>query len=413
MQFRDYLHRAIKDALLPHRNLPPRECQSPTGKRCSLCHAVNISYEDEVRVRTAALQSFWKAQFAHYPLEPLVPSPLGRYYRTVTKRKAFRARTGVTLGLIDPSRDARSGAFETLLCAIEPREHAGIYDVVRSALAKPYAEPLADRLLYVVVKGSYEKLTVIFSVKEISGEIITTANTLSKTLTRNVASVVSVFLLEGDPEGRYYLEMKGPFKADRMRKLYGAANITVRVCRKRFQFPPLSFTQVNLSLVDQLVSTIRTLLEPSPNAALYDLYCGYGLFGLCLGDRFGRVMGVESQHQSVEAARENAARQRVPNARFHQASITADSIAGIMRHARVDDVVLLDPPRGGTAAGVIEAIAARHPRTAVHLMCNINIAETEISRWLESGYALTRVIPFDMFPGTDEVELVVLLQRVP
>ncbi len=73
------------------------------------------------------------------------------------------------------------------------------------------------------------------------------------------------------------------------------------------------------------------------------------------------------------------------------------------------DVALLDPPRAGTMAGVIEALAARRPAKVLHIFCNIDIMPAELKRWEKGGYATSRVVPFDMFPGTSSMEIMVLL----
>ena len=72
--------------------------------------------------------------------------------------------------------------------------------------------------------------------------------------------------------------------------------------------------------------------------------------------------------------------------------------------------MLLDPPRGGTAEGVIEVLAAKRPGRVVHLFCDIDIMPAEIRRWEASGYVREKVIPFDMFPGTSTIEVVTLLR---
>ena len=42
------------------------------------------------------------------------------------------------------------------------------------------------------------------------------------------------------------------------------------------------------------------------------------------------------------------------------------------------------------------------------MFCNIDVVEGEIFRWKKAGYIPVRAVPFDMFPGTDETEIMVL-----
>ena len=152
------------------------------------------------------------------------------------------------------------------------------------------------------------------------------------------------------------------------------------------------------------------MLDPQPAGSLFDLYCGYGLFSLCLASRANKIVGVELSHEAIDAARINASRLHVPNAQFHQAAIDAESAARLLQHMRTEDMVILDPPRGGTAQGVIECIAAKSPAKVLHLFCNLEVMPGELARWGACGYEVSAVTSFDMFPGTPSVEVMVLLR---
>jgi len=186
----------------------------------------------------------------------------------------------------------------------------------------------------------------------------------------------------------------------------------MRVLGRPFLFSPFVFSQVNPFLLERMILTVAELLEPDPRGTLYDLYCGYGLFSLSLSDRVRSVFGVEVSALSVAAARRNAERQHVANARFQVAEITGERIESLLRRLGVSDRVLLDPPRSGTGPGVLEAAAARRPHRVVHLACNIDLLPRELRRWTEAGYRLVKATPLDMFPGTSTIETVVALQPV-
>jgi len=79
-----------------------------------------------------------------------------------------------------------------------------------------------------------------------------------------------------------------------------------------------------------------------------------------------------------------------------------------IRHESKQLKILLDPPRSGTAEGVIEYIASQNPEKVVHIFCNSEIIEKELGRWKKSGYIPDTTVPFDMFPGTNEIEIMVI-----
>ena len=49
------------------------------------------------------------------------------------------------------------------------------------------------------------------------------------------------------------------------------------------------------------------------------------------------------------------------------------------------------------------------PRRIAHLFCDLDVMPSEIGKWRKQGYMVAKVIPFDMFPGTNNLEVLVVL----
>jgi len=408
--FDDILTTVVRSAGLPPRTLAPGECQSPSGQRCTLCHAIALDYQSELRLKKEALERFWKTLRVSCPLEPLVPSPLGRNYRTTTKRRVFPYRDSVRLGLINPGEEGEVKPFPVVQCAIEPEAHCAIYNQIQESIVKPYARKLAKRLSYVVIKGNYNEQTLILNVRDLSSEVVRAANTLSKSLTRLFSTITGVFLYEDVSSPQYYLGSGGRKSRIAFRKLFGKGEIFHRVEGRSFLFSPLSFSQVNHAMLEKMIQAARTFLKPTKELRLFDLYCGYGLFALSLAEECRDVVGAEVSPASIASAVANARRQKVSNVRFLLTDINEETVERIMHSARPGDLVLLDPPRKGTAEGVIERIASYHPARVVHIVCAIDLLSQELKRWQRSGYKPIRAMPLDMFPGTSAVETMLLLE---
>ena len=413
IHFEECITKAVSATPVPRRGLQPGECQTPYGKRCSLCYAVTHNYDDELRFKNTALQEFWKRNKFPISIDAIIPSPLGRSYRTVTKRKVFQSRGKARLGLIGMSRtsDGRAQGIDVIRCAIEPEAHARVYERIQKFLDPLKDRHLAAALNYVVVKGSYTELTVILNVSSLEPVVLKKINALSKALTESVREVTGVFLYCDEKRSRYYLST-GEGEEHSFRRVYGKKEIYQKILGKGFLYSPLSFSQINQSMVDTIVRCIESMILPQREMHLYDLYCGYGLFALSLAAKVASVTGVELSSASVEAAKSNAIRQHEQHARFLRRDITQESMEGLLQKAPQRFSVILDPPRGGTAQGVIEAIAARKPERVAHIFCDIDRIPTELSRWKKSGYNAVQAVPLDMFPGTDEVEVVVALKAL-
>ena len=406
--FKEIFEEHLLKAGPPPGPLPAGACRTYSSRICPLCHASRVEYPAEARARDAALRVFWGKLGLDAPLAPLVHSPLGRGYRTVSKRKAFPVKGETRLGLIDPGGEDGHRPVDVMTCRVEPASHAAVYARLRESILSPPARLLVPVLRYVIVKGNYSELVVILSVTRIDGAIVSAANTLSKGLTTACPDVHGVLLYEDRSDGRYYLGTRSPSSRGDVRKIYGETEIYQKFGGKGFLYPPLAFSQGNASLVDGLIAEAGRMLDVSSGDDLYDLYCGYGLFTLTLGTRARKGTGIERTPESIDAALRNAKRLGGTNTKFFRSDITGTTLPHLLERMRDRDAVLLDPPRGGTAPGVIECVAARRPRRVVHMFCNMDIMPAEISRWRAAGYMPARGVPFDMFPGTNETEVMVL-----
>ena len=75
------------------------------------------------------------------------------------------------------------------------------------------------------------------------------------------------------------------------------------------------------------------------------------------------------------------------------------------------EVILLDPPRNGTSDGVIAAIAARRPERVIAIYCGIDQMAKEFRLWHANGFELEKSAVFDMFPGSPNLETILLLKQ--
>jgi tRNA/tmRNA/rRNA uracil-C5-methylase (TrmA/RlmC/RlmD family) len=404
-RFEDLLTDAVRAHNPGKRILPEGECQTRSGVPCPICYAGVLEYPDEWNVRNQILHQWWRGTFPDVPFDPIVRSPQGRFYRSLTKRKAFKHGRTLALGLIDPEAGYAQSALQVHRCAIEPLSHNVLYDEIASWLKRPAAGPLSAVLNYVIIKGDEHERIVTLNVITIDAPLVRTANLLSKAITTFDKQVRGVFLYEDKSGGRYYLGMQSSGAPGRVQRLFGAGTLSHKTAGKRFVYPLLAFSQINQSMLEILVTTVADLLHLPAEGTLYDLYCGYGLFGIALADRVKHVIGVDISPASIDAARQIARHLHLHNVRFLRNSLTAESVATTMQRSGETDCVVLDPPRGGTVEGVIEVVAGRQCHRVVHLFCNIDIMPQEVQRWRTFGYRLERAVPLDMFPGTAAVEI--------
>lgn len=371
-----------------------------------------LDYAVEREVKDAALAAFWKEHRLPGRPTPLVAAPLPRGYRTTSKRRAVAVRG--TLALTFPGMPrAAGGAIAP--SALDRPEHLAVYDLLLARLARPAAEPLAAVLTHAVVRGQGDRLAVILDVQELSAPVVRVAKRLADELAESALGVraASLYL---DPTGSdYYLEARRPEGVGE-KQLFGPATLDVEVAGVRLRHGLTSFSQVNAAMVPLLVERVGALLGPLAGKTFLDLYCGWGLFALTLGRQAARVVGVDWDGPAIDSARGNARfldsrgeGPKVPT-RFLAGEVTATFLQTRLDAPKGGERVLLDPPRQGTAAGVIATVAARRPERVVHLCCGIDVLPRELVAWTANGVKVREVVPLDLFAGTAAVELALLLE---
>lgn len=160
------------------------------------------------------------------------------------------------------------------------------------------------------------------------------------------------------------------------------------------------FRQVN----DGAAEVLAALVENMAGSAdlLVDAYCGAGFFAKRLRGQFTRIIGLDWDPRSIEAATKDAA----PHEDY-RAGDTAELLPAALGPAG-STVVLLDPPAQGLAPDVIAALLEARPSRVVYISCDPATLARDLSR-LATGYDLLRAAPVDMFPQTASIETACLL----
>jgi 23S rRNA (uracil1939-C5)-methyltransferase len=177
------------------------------------------------------------------------------------------------------------------------------------------------------------------------------------------------------------------------------------------EFGPVDFIQINRDINARLVEACLKLLEPRPEDAVLDLFCGLGNFTLPLARRVRRVVGVEGDAGLVARARHNALHNSITNAEFATENLFDPAGFGPWAQERYD-LVLLDPPRAG-AAQVLPLMAQWRPRRVVYISCHPgSLARDAGSLVRDGGFTLTDAGVMDMFPHTTHVESIAVFERL-
>ena len=192
--------------------------------------------------------------------------------------------------------------------------------------------------------------------------------------------------------------------------LWGKDFITDRLCGLTFRLSPRSFYQVNRSQAERLYALAAEAAGLTGRETVLDLYCGTGTIGLSMASKAGRIIGVELIAAAVEDARRNAEDNGIDNARFICGD-AAEAAVQLEREGIRPDVAVIDPPRKGCSAALIDTLVRMNPSRLVYVSCDPATLARDLKALTGKGYAVERVTPVDMFPRTPHVECVALLTK--
>ena len=163
------------------------------------------------------------------------------------------------------------------------------------------------------------------------------------------------------------------------------------------------FRQVNDAAADILADIAAEMA--GEGGILVDAYCGAGFFAKKLRDRFDKVIGIDWDERSADAARNGA------DAR--ETYFTGDAAALLPEILAQDtaQVVLLDPPAQGVGQSVIDALLAAKPPRIVYVSCDPSTLARDLAK-MSARYRLVRAVPVDMFPQTASIETAALMESV-
>jgi len=194
------------------------------------------------------------------------------------------------------------------------------------------------------------------------------------------------------------------------RTIWGKPHIIDTIGGLRFEISPLSFFQVNPLQTQALYNTALALADVKAADVVADVYCGIGTLSLFFAQKAKVVYGIEVVPQAIEDARRNAEANGVTNATFI-ADRAENAMPALVAEGIRADVVVIDPPRKGCEAAVLDAIGEMAPRKVVYVSCDPATMARDVRVLGNKGYAVCAVQPVDMFPQTGHVETVVALSH--
>ena len=390
-----------KIAALAEPSPARRQPDCPYYGRCGGCGFRHMSYEEELRAKRARVQdALTRIGGAEVTVEEILGAEQPLHYRNKSIYPISPA------GEVGFYRARSHQVVNVEHCLIQKPEADALAQAVRDYIARFQVEPYNEatgrgllRHLYVRTSCRGESLACLL----VNGSRLPHERELVDMLRAAAPKTCGVVLGENTRRGNAIL-------GDRYRTLWGRDYLTDTLCGLELRLSVPSFYQVNHNQAQRLYEKALEYAGLTGRELAVDLYCGAGTITQVLARRARHVIGGEIVPEAIRDAEDSARRNGVENVEFLCGD--ASRLAAELRQRGLrPDVICVDPPRKGLAPDVVEAAASMAPGRIVYVSCDPATLARDVARFAPLGYRPAQACAVDLFPGTANVETVVLLSR--
>ena len=165
-----------------------------------------------------------------------------------------------------------------------------------------------------------------------------------------------------------------------------------------YSYSPNGFFQINLPVYEMALKEISQHIQTEK---VLDLYAGVGSIGLSVA-RDKNLTMVEINGSAFQEMQNNA--------KGTKAKCILAKSEDVEDYIAPDCTVIIDPPRAGCDAKLIDKLNEIMPKSIIYLSCNPITQARDVA--LLKGYKITKVQPYNFFPRTPHIENLAILTKV-
>ena len=372
------------------------------SKKCGSCQYQGVPYKEQLAAKRKKMKKLL-GKFAN--VKPIIGMDDPFYYRNKVHAVFDRDKKG---NIICGTYEAKTHKVVPIEeCMIEDKISQEIIrtirDMLKSFRIKTYDEDTGYGLLrHVLVRRGFST-DEIMVVLVIGSPIFPSKNNFVKALRKKYPQITTVVLNVNDKKTSMVL-------GERDIVIYGKGYIRDTLCGCTFRISPQSFYQVNPVQTEVLYGKAMEFAAMTGKERVIDAYCGTGTIGIIASGNARDVIGVELNRDAIRDARMNARENKIRNVRF----VPGDAgwfMEGMAAEGEKVEVVLMDPPRSGSDRKFLHSLLTLSPEKIVYVSCNPETLARDLACLTKRDYLVKKMQPVDMFPLTDSVEVVCLLEN--
>lgn len=379
----------------------------PYSTRCGGCQLQHLNYKAQLDYKTRLVKDAMEriAKIYDLKIHPTIgmDDPLG--YRNKAQFPVGLVRDSLAIGFYAPrSHDI----IDMDTCFIQHGINDDIIHIIRRFI-KEYGISIYDEIKHrgiirhIVTKVGFKSGQVMVIIVT-NGSSLPHKGKLIDMLRNSIPGICSIVQNINREKTNVILGNKNI-------TLWGQDYIVDTIGEFKFKISPLSFFQVNPVQTEVLYKKALEFANLTGNEIVVDAYSGIGTISLFLAKNAKKVYSVEVVKEAGEDAKENARINDINNVEFIQGESEV-IIPKLVEDGLKIDVAVVDPPRKGCDARLLDALIKANPERIVYVSCNPATLARDLRYLWDRGYKAGEVQPVDMFPFTTHVECVTLMSRV-
>lgn len=390
----------------PDRTAP----RCPWFANCGGCHLQHMKQTAQLVFKREAVTEALRRQGGFktpdVPVESCRPSPQNWGYRNKAAFPVAPSRKGAITGFY---QEGSHWIVPIDRCPILDPELEKAYRIVRTHLQQLRLTPYDERnhrgqLRHIVLRrGTFsgEGLIALVMTAPPARNILADIRTFFTALKTECPSIHNGILNINPGKGNF---IWGP----RTVTVTGRSFLHETLDSFSFRLEASAFFQINSPQALNLYRHVaQEAAAPGCNRCL-ELFSGTGSLTSFLAPLFQQLSAVESWQDAVKGLRHNLQHNGLGHVEVH-----AEAAESFMAKSQPEsfDVIVLDPPRSGCRAEVLQGIIKVAPKRIVYVSCNPATLARDLKVLVEEGgFMIRRITPFDMFPQTHHVETVVTME---
>jgi 23S rRNA (uracil1939-C5)-methyltransferase len=373
--------------------------------QCGGCQLQHMSYEAQLK---------WKTKKVRETLRRIGGLKDIEVADTLGMQEPFNYRNKAQYPIREENGALKIGFFAQKSHRIIPAERCDIQDTRNEEVIKRVKDFLIQQHISIYNEQTHKGLVRHLLIKTAyhTGEMMVCLVINGKTLPHQDQLIATLKEVQGLTSLvlNHNTEKTSSTLGTQMTVIHGQDFIIDQIGDLRFKISPLSFFQVNPLQTNVLYDKALEFASLTGEETVWDAYCGIGTISLFLAQKAKKVYGVEIVPEAITSANANAKLNNITNTEFFTGK-AEDIIPSLYKEGIIADTIVVDPPRKGCDAKLLDTLIEMNPQKIVYVSCDPATLARDLAYLTQNGYTVHQVQPVDMFPHTTHVECVIGMQR--